>query len=70
MTIMWDTDPNFKMVLWDKLLSQAIISLNLLRSSRLKQNMYVYAQLHGAFNFNRIPLLRPPLACSCTSSAR
>ena len=57
--ILCGTDPNFKMVLWDKLLPQAIISLNLLRASHLNPNLSAYAQLHGAFDFNRTPLAPP-----------
>ena len=57
--ILCGTNPKFKMVLWDKLLPQAIISLNLLRASHLNSNLSAYAQLHGAFDFNRTPLAPP-----------
>eukprot|EP00978_Attheya_sp_CCMP212_P008992 scaffold21179_cov47-Attheya_sp.AAC.3 len=53
------TDENFRLHLWDRLLSQAMISLNLLRGSRLNPKLSAYAQIHGAFDFNRTPLAPP-----------
>jgi hypothetical protein len=44
-------DPNFPLKLWDKLLPQATITLNLLRKSRISPRMSAYAQLNGLFNF-------------------
>ena len=52
-------DPSFPLHLWDKLLPQAIITLNLLRPSRINPNLSAYAQLHGQFDFNRTPLAPP-----------
>jgi hypothetical protein len=49
-------DPNFPLKLWDKLLPQAIITLNLLIKSRINPRMSSYAQLNGHFDFNRTPL--------------
>jgi hypothetical protein len=45
--------------LWDKLLPQATITLNLLRKSRINPRMSAYAQLNGDFDFNRTPLAPP-----------
>eukprot|EP00978_Attheya_sp_CCMP212_P022995 scaffold69577_cov29-Attheya_sp.AAC.1 len=53
------TDVNFPLHLWDRLLPQAMISLNLLRGSRLNPKLSAYAQVHGAFDFNRTPLAPP-----------
>jgi hypothetical protein len=53
------TDPNFPLFLWDKLVEQANITLNLLRASRLNPKLSAYAQLHGSFDFNRTPLAPP-----------
>eukprot|EP00978_Attheya_sp_CCMP212_P006283 scaffold14236_cov54-Attheya_sp.AAC.5 len=36
-----------------------MISLNLLRGSRLNPKLSAYAQVHGAFDFNRTPLAPP-----------
>lgn len=55
------TSPDFPMNLWDCLLPQAIITLNLLRNSRLHPQMSAYAHVRGTFNFNRTPLAPPGL---------
>jgi hypothetical protein len=47
------------MKLWDKLLPQATITLNLLRKSRINPRMSAYAQLNGHFDFNQTPLAPP-----------
>jgi hypothetical protein len=52
-------DPNFPLKLWDKLLPQATITLNLLQQSRINPRMSAYAQLNGHFDFNRTPLVPP-----------
>jgi hypothetical protein len=52
-------DPNFKLKLWDKILPQATIKLNLLSKSRINPRMSAYAQLNGHFDFNRTPLAPP-----------
>jgi hypothetical protein len=52
-------DPTFPLKLWDKLLPQATITLNLLRKSRINPRMSAYAQLNGHFDFNRTPLASP-----------
>jgi hypothetical protein len=49
-------DPNFPLKLWDKLLPQATITLNLLRKSRINPRMSAYARLNGHVDFNRTPL--------------
>jgi len=45
--------------LWDKLVPQAIITLNLMRSSNLCPQLSAYAHVHGAFDYNRTPLAPP-----------
>ncbi|KAI2502115.1 hypothetical protein MHU86_12345 [Fragilaria crotonensis] len=52
-------DKNFPLYLWDKLLPQAELTLNLLRGSRINPRLSAHAQLHGAFDFNRTPLAPP-----------
>ncbi|KAI2493168.1 Reverse transcriptase (RNA-dependent DNA polymerase) [Fragilaria crotonensis] len=42
--------------LWDKLLPQAELTLNLLRGSRINPSLSAHAQLHGAVDFNRTPI--------------
>ena len=52
-------DKHFPLHLWDKLLPQAEITLNLLRGSRINPKLSAHAQMHGAFDFNRTPLAPP-----------
>ena len=52
-------DKDFPLHLWDKLLPQAELTLNPLRSSRLNPRLSAYAQLHGFFDFNRTPVAPP-----------
>ena len=53
------TDPNFPLSEWDRLLEQANITLNLLRSSRVNPKLSAYTYLFGEFNFNATPLPPP-----------
>ena len=53
------TDPKFPLGLWDYLLPQAEITLNLMRQSRLNPNLSAYTQISGVFDFNRTPLAPP-----------
>jgi len=57
--ILCSTDPEFPLRLWDRLLPQALTTLNLLRGSRINPKPSVYAQLNGAFDFNRTPMGPP-----------
>ena len=52
-------DSRFPASYWDKLLPQAIITLNLLRSSRRNPSLSAYAAIHGHFDFNATPLAPP-----------
>ncbi|KAI2497587.1 hypothetical protein MHU86_16893 [Fragilaria crotonensis] len=52
-------DKNFPLHLWDKLLPQAELTLNLLRGSRINPSLSAHAQLHGAVDFNRTPIAPP-----------
>jgi hypothetical protein len=51
--------PTFPLKLWDKILPQATITLNLFRKSIINPRMSAYAQLNGHFDFNRTPLAPP-----------
>jgi hypothetical protein len=53
------TDPSFPVRLWDKLIPQAELTLNLLRTSRINPRLSAHAQIHGIFDFNRTPLAPP-----------
>ena len=49
----------FPLNLWDKLLNQAEITLNLFRPSRINPSLSAYAQFHGNFDYNKTPLAPP-----------
>ena len=49
----------FPLHLWDKIISQAVITLNLLRPPRINPKLSAYAQLHGSFVHYRTPLAPP-----------
>jgi hypothetical protein len=53
------TDKDYPLDLWDKLVAQSIITLNLLRRSRINPQLSAYAQVFGSFDFNRTPLAPP-----------
>jgi hypothetical protein len=55
-------DKNFELHLWDKLLPQAKLTLNLLQASQTNPKLSAHAQINGAFDFNRTPLA-PPGTC-------
>jgi hypothetical protein len=54
--ILSGTNKNFPMHLWDLLLPQSTVTLNLLRASRLHPQLSAAAHLNGAFDFNRSPM--------------
>ena len=49
-------DPTFPLHQWDKLLSQAELTLNLLCKSRLHPKMSAWTHLEGNFDFNHTPM--------------
>ena len=58
-SILCTVDSNYPMSEWDRLLPQAIMTLNLLRSSRTQPSLSAHASLFGNFDFNRTPLAPP-----------
>ena len=52
-------DPDFPVREWDRLLPQAEMTLNMLRSSRINPNLSAYALLFGEFDYNKTPLVPP-----------
>jgi virulence-associated protein VapD len=52
-------DPSFPMHLWDRLLPQAEITLNLLRTSRLHPQLLVAAHYHGLVDYNKTAFAPP-----------
>jgi hypothetical protein len=52
-------DPSFPMHLWDRLLPQAEIMLNLLRTSRLHPQLSAAAHCHGLVDYNKTAFAPP-----------
>jgi hypothetical protein len=52
-------DPLFPLRLWDRLLPQAEITLNLLRASRSNPTVSAYEAINGPFDYNKTPLAPP-----------
>ena len=52
-------DPNFPIREWDRLLPQAEMTLNLLRSSRLNPKLSAHAFLFGQLDYNKTPIVPP-----------
>ena len=62
LSIMSGVDEAFPTHLWDKLLPQAELTLNLLRQSNATPSVSAHAHLFGVFDYNRMPLA--PMGCS------
>ena len=62
LSILAGTAEDFPLQLWDKLLPQTILTLNLLWQSNVAPNISAYAYHHGSFNYNRMPLA--PMGCA------
>ena len=60
-SILSGADPDFPTNCWDLLMPQTIITLNLLRDSKIQPGLSAYAQVHGPFNFRATPLA--PAGC-------
>jgi hypothetical protein len=52
---------NFPPNLWDQLLPQTEITINLIWQSNATPNILAYTHLRGPFNYNRMPLA--PMKC-------
>jgi hypothetical protein len=52
-------DPSFPLHLWDRLLPQAEITLNLLRTSRLHPQLSAAAHFHGIVDYNKTAFAPP-----------
>ena len=53
------TDKKFPIHLWDRLIPQAVTTLNLLRQSRINPRLSSDAQLNGIYDYNRAPMAPP-----------
>ena len=59
--VLASTDPDFSISKWDRLLDQADLTLNLLRSAQYNPKLSAYAYLFGRLNFNATPLAPPDI---------
>ena len=55
------TDPTFPTNRWDLLVPMVVLTLNLLRPSKINPALSAYAQVMGVFNFNKTPIA--PVGC-------
>ena len=55
------TDKDFPLQLWDKLTPQVILTLNMMRASRIDPTKSAHEVLYGKYDWNRYPLA--PLGC-------
>ena len=55
-------DDSFLMRLWDKLLPQTVLTLNLLRQANAAPTVSAYQYVRGAFDYNKMPLA--PMGCA------
>jgi hypothetical protein len=53
------TDKSFPMHLWHRLLPQAVITLNMLRTSRINPKLSAATHIYGQYDFNRAPMAPP-----------
>jgi hypothetical protein len=53
------TDKSFIMHLWDRILPQAVMTLNMLRTSRINPKLLAATDIFGQYDFNRAPVAPP-----------
>jgi hypothetical protein len=53
------TDKSFPMHIWDRLLPQEVITLNMLRTSRINPKLSAATHIYGQYDFNRAPMAPP-----------
>ena len=61
-SILAGVDDTFPMRLWDRLLPQTILALNLLRQSNVVSTISAWQYVHGNFDYNKMPLA--PMGCA------
>jgi hypothetical protein len=53
------TDKSFPIHLWDRILPQAVMTLNMLRTSRINPKLLAATHIFGQYDFNRAPTAPP-----------
>jgi hypothetical protein len=56
---LFSTDKAFPMHLWDILLTQAVITLHILRTSRINPKLSASTHIDGKYDYNRVPMAPP-----------
>ena len=56
---LFGADSKFPVNQWDRLITQAVMTLNMLRPSRINPKLSAYNQIWGNFNFKTMPLAPP-----------
>ena len=64
MSVFAGTAENFWPSLWDRVLPQAEIPVNILWQSNATSNVSAYAHLSGPFDYNKMPLPLAPMECA------
>ena len=62
LSVLAGTAADFPLTLWDRLLPQAGITVNLLCQSNATPNVSAHAHLSGPFDYNKMPLA--PMGCA------
>jgi hypothetical protein len=62
LAILEEVDTSFPMTLWDRLVPQVVLTLNLLRQAKADPKMSAYEFVHGKMDYNKMPLA--PLGCA------
>ena len=60
--ILSGVDESFPMPLWDRLLPQTVMTLNMLRKAKANPKISAYEYVNGKFDYNRMPLA--PMGCA------
>jgi hypothetical protein len=55
-SIICGTDNAFPLRIWDKIIPQSVLTLNLMRASRLNPKNSAHSQIHGPFDYNQTPI--------------
>ena len=58
-SVLYGADSSFPAKQWDRLLKQAVMTLNMCRPSRINPKLSAYQQVWGNFDFNKTPLAPP-----------
>jgi hypothetical protein len=58
-SVLCSPDKSFPMHMWDRLLPQAVITSNMLRTSRINPKLSASTHIDGQYDFNRAPMAPP-----------